>query len=175
MKISIDWLKDFIDVELSTSRLIDTLNSIGMLVDSWEEQRGDIILELETYSNRPDTLGHIGVARELAVALDLPLKEQEWPLTEVDENSSENIDIEIYDDDLCPRYCGIVVKGVNVGPSPEWLAKKIEAMGLSHINNVVDVSNYVLFATAQPIHMFDQKWHKNFNTGGYVENTGNDW
>jgi phenylalanyl-tRNA synthetase beta chain len=155
MKISIDWLKDFIDVELSTSRLIDTLNSIGMLIDSWEEQKGDIILELETYSNRPDTLGHIGVARELTVALDLPLKEQEWPLTEVDENSSENIDIEIFDDDLCPRYCGIVVKDVNVGPSPEWLAKKIEAMDLSHINNVVDVSNYILFATAQPIHMFD--------------------
>jgi phenylalanyl-tRNA synthetase beta chain len=73
----------------------------------------------------------------------------------LDELSSDNIDIEIYDDDLCPRYCGIVVKGVNVGPSPEWLAKKIETMGLSPINNVVDVSNYVLFATAQPIHMFD--------------------
>ena len=155
MRISINWLKDFVDVDISVSRLVDTLNTIGMLVDSWEEQKGDFILELETYANRPDTLGHIGVARELAVALDLSLKEKDWPLTEVDENSSDNIDIEIYDDDLCPRYCGIVVKGVNVGPSPEWLIEKIEAMDLSSINNVVDVSNYVLFATAQPIHMFD--------------------
>jgi phenylalanyl-tRNA synthetase beta chain len=73
----------------------------------------------------------------------------------LDELSSDNIDIEIYDDDLCPRYCGIVVKGVRVGPSPGWLTERIEAMGLKTINNVVDVSNYVLFATAQPIHMFD--------------------
>jgi phenylalanyl-tRNA synthetase beta chain len=155
MRISVNWLKDFIDMELSTSRLINTLDTIGMLVDSWEKKKGDIILELETYANRPDTLGHMGVARELSVALDLPLKEQDWPLIEVDEDSSDNIDIEIYDDDLCPRYCGIVVKGVNVGPSPEWLIDKIEAMGLNPINNVVDVSNYVMFATAQPIHMFD--------------------
>jgi phenylalanyl-tRNA synthetase beta chain len=155
MRISINWLKDFIDVDLSTSELIDTLNTIGMLVDSWEEQKGDIILDLETYANRPDTLGHIGVARELSAALDLPLKDLDWPLTEADEYSSDNIDIEIYDDDLCPRYCGIVVKGVNVGPSPEWLTEKIEVMGLSPINNAVDISNYVLFATAQPIHMFD--------------------
>lgn len=155
MRISLNWLKDFIDVDLPTSRLIDTLNTIGLLVDSWEERASDVILELETYANRPDTLGHLGVARELAVALDLPLREQNWPLTELDELSSDNIVIEISDNDLCPRYCGIVVKGVDVGPSPDWLAGKIEAMGLSPINNVVDVSNYVLFATAQPIHMFD--------------------
>jgi phenylalanyl-tRNA synthetase beta chain len=95
------------------------------------------------------------VARELGVALDLPLRELDWPLVELDEFSSDIIDIEIFDEDLCPRYCGVVVKGINVGPSPEWLARKIEAMGLSPINNVVDVSNYVLFATAQPIHIFD--------------------
>ncbi len=155
MRISLNWLKDFIDVDLSVSRLIDTLNRIGMLVDSWEGKEGDVFLELETYANRPDTLGHMGVARELGVALDLPLKKQDWPLIEVDENTSDNIDIEIYENDLCPRYCGMVVKGVKVGPSPEWLSERIEAMGLSPINNVVDVSNYVLFATAQPIHMFD--------------------
>jgi phenylalanyl-tRNA synthetase beta chain len=155
MRISLNWLKEFIAVEVPASRLIETLNSIGMLVDSWEELRDDVILELETYANRPDTLGHLGVARELGVALDLPLRELDWPLVELDEFSSDIIDIEIFDEDLCPRYCGVVVKGINVGPSPEWLARKIEAMGLSPINNVVDVSNYVLFATAQPIHIFD--------------------
>ena len=155
MRISLNWLKDLVDADLPVSRLVDTLNNIGLLVDSQEELEDDIILELETYANRPDTLGHLGVARELSVALDLPLKEQNWPLTELDELSSDSIDIEIYDDDLCPRYCGIIVKGVNVGPSPKWLTDKIEAMGLSPVNNVVDVSNYVLFATAQPIHMFD--------------------
>ncbi|MBN1224692.1 MAG: phenylalanine--tRNA ligase subunit beta, partial [Candidatus Aminicenantes bacterium] len=155
MRISVNWLKDFVAVDLSSSQLIQTMNSIGMMVDSWEEKDGDLFLELETYANRPDTLGHLGVARELAAALDLPLKEQNWPLSELQEDSSESIDIQIYDDDLCPRYCGIVVKGIEVAPSPDWLKARIEAMGLSPINNVVDASNYVLFATAHPTHAFD--------------------
>ena len=69
--------------------------------------------------------------------------------------TAELVDVQILDEDLCPRYCGLVVRGVKIGPSPEWLRKRIEAMGLNPINNVVDVTNYVLFATGQPIHAFD--------------------
>jgi len=155
MRISVNWLKDFIDVNQSATELIQTLNNIGMMVDSWEEKNGDLLLELETYANRPDTLGHIGVARELAAALNLPLKDRDWPLTELEEASSDNIDIEIYDEDLCPRYCGIVVKDIKVGPSPDWMKNRLETMGLTPINNVVDASNYVLFATSHPTHAFD--------------------
>ena len=121
MRISIDWLRDFIDVDLPTSRLIDALNTIGLLVDSWEESGDDVILELETYANRPDTLGYLGVARELSVALNIPLREQNWPLTELDELSSDSIDIEIYDEDLCPRYCGIGRAGL-LRPARERVA-----------------------------------------------------
>jgi phenylalanyl-tRNA synthetase beta chain len=155
MRISVNWLKDHIDLDISIPLLIDTLNSIGLLVDGKEEVEKDVILELETYANRPDTNGHLGVARELAAKLRKPLKEQIWPLTEVGEKTSDAVGIEIFEEDLCPRYSGIIVKGVKVGPSPDWLRKRIEAMGLHPVNNIVDITNYVLYSTAHPIHAFD--------------------
>jgi phenylalanyl-tRNA synthetase beta chain len=155
MKISVNWIKDYIDIDFSASRLIDVLDNIGLLVEEWEEQDGDVILDIETYANRPDTLGHMGVARELAAAFGLPLKEQSWPTTELAEKTSELVDVQIWDDDLCPRYCGTIVRNIRVEPSPDWLCKRIKAMGLNPINNVVDITNYVLFSTAHPIHAFD--------------------
>ncbi len=155
MRISLDWLKDFVDVDLPPERLIEKLDMIGLMVEEWKKENSDIILDIETYANRPDTLGHLGVAREIAAALGSKLKPQEWPLIEIEEKTSELCDVQIWDPGLCPRYSGLVVKGVKVGPSPEWLRKRIESMGLKPINNVVDVTNYVLFSTAHPIHAFD--------------------
>ncbi len=155
MKISINWLKDYVDVDLSASQVIDRLNEVGMLVDEWEEKGDDTILELETYANRPDTLGHLGVARELAAALGITLNRPDGSIVEMDESISDHFDIQILDEDLCPRYCGMLLTGIEVGPSPEWLQRRLRSVGLNPINNVVDVSNFVLFATAQPIHAFD--------------------
>ncbi len=155
MRISLNWLKDYIELDLSLPVLIEKLNMIGLMVEDWEEKGSDVILDIETYANRPDTLGHLGVARELAAALELGIKEQKWPLTEIEQKTSDLADVRIWDVDLCPRYSGMVIKGIQVGPSPEWLRKRIEAVGLKPINNVVDVTNYVLFATAHPIHAFD--------------------
>ena len=155
MIISLNWLKDYIELDLSLPQLIEKLNMIGLMVEDWEEKGSDVILDIETYANRPDTLGHLGVARELAAALELGIKEQKWPLTEIEQKTSDLADVRIWDDELCPRYSGMVIKGIQVGPSPEWLRKRIEAVGLKPINNVVDVTNYVLFATAHPIHAFD--------------------
>ena len=155
MKISVDWIQNYIDINLPVPRLVEVLDNIGLLIEDWEEKNGDIILDVETYANRPDTLGHMGIARELAAALGLVFKEQRLSLTEADENIANLVDVQIWDEDLCPRYCGMIVKNIEVGPSPDWLVKKIEAMGLNPVNNVVDVTNYVLFSTAQPIHAFD--------------------
>lgn len=155
MRISLDWLKSYIEIDVPFPQLIEKLNMIGLLVDEWEEKNGDIILDIETYANRPDTLGHLGIARELSVCLGLGLKEQSWALTETEEESSGLVDVQIWDDDLCPRYSGMIVRDVQVGPSPDWLREKIEAMGSKSINNMVDVTNYVLFSTAHPIHAFD--------------------
>lgn len=155
MKISLNWLKEYVEVDFPIVQLVEKLNMIGLLVEDWEGIDQDIILDIETYANRPDTLGHLGIAREVAAALELSLKKKNWPLTEGEEQTYQVVDIQIKNADLCPRYCGIVIKDLQVGPSPEWLKMKIEAMGLKPVNNVVDVTNCVLFSTSHPIHAFD--------------------
>ncbi len=155
MKISLNWLKEYVDIDLPVKDLIDRLTMVGLMVDQIEERAGDFVLDIETYANRPDTLGHLGMAREVAALLGKPLKERSWPLTEIPTRTSDLVSVQVQDEDLCPRYCGLVVRGVTVGPSPGWLRMRIEDMGLHSINNIVDVSNYVLFATGQPIHAFD--------------------
>jgi len=155
MKISLDWLKEYLDGDFSAQTAVEALERIGLMVEGREEKDGDVVLEVETYSNRPDTLGHLGMARELAAALGLRLKKRDWPLSELTVATAELAEVQILDEDLCPRYCGVVVKGIKVGPSPVWLQNRIRSMGLNPINNVVDVSNYVLFSTSHPIHAFD--------------------
>jgi phenylalanyl-tRNA synthetase beta chain len=155
MKISLDWLKEYADVNVPLAELVDRLTMIGLVVESTEERDGDVVLDVETYANRPDTLGHLGIAREVAAMFGGRLLEREWPIEELAEKTSDVADIQILDESLCPRYCGLLVKGVRIGPSPDWLKKRVQAMGLRPINNIVDVTNYVLFATAQPIHSFD--------------------
>ena len=156
MKISLTWLRDFVDVDLPVQELADRLTMIGLVPAAVEKlPSGDVVLDLETYANRPDTLGHLGVAREVGAMLGQPLKTLSWPLVEAAVRTSEIVDVQVLDEDLCPRYCGLVVRGVKVGPSPDWLRSRIEAMGLRPISNVVDATNYVLFGMGQPIHTFD--------------------
>jgi phenylalanyl-tRNA synthetase beta chain len=155
MKISLDWIREYVAVDLSPQELVDRLTMIGLVPETVEEKGGDLVLDLETYANRPDTLGHLGVAREIGAMLGRPLLEKDWHVIELDEDTARVADVQITAEALCPRYCGLVVRGVPVGPSPDWLVRRLEAMGLRPINNVVDVSNYVLFATGQPIHTFD--------------------
>ncbi len=155
MKISLDWLREFVAVDIPRPEFLERLTMIGLVADTVEERDGDALLDLETYANRPDTLGHLGVAREVGAMLGVPLVERDWPLVELLEATAEIADVQIAAEALCPRYCGLVVRGVRIGPSPDWLRRRIEAMGLRPVNNVVDVSNYVCFATSQPIHTFD--------------------
>jgi len=155
MKISLDWLKDYVDIDLPLPALLDKLTMAGLIVEKTEERGGDVVLDVETYSNRPDTLGHLGLAREIAALLGRPLKELTWPQTELSARTTELIDVQILDEELCPRYCGLIVRGLKVGPSPDDLRRRVEAMGLHSINAVVDTTNYVLYATGHPIHAFD--------------------
>ncbi len=155
MKISYAWLKEYVNLNLNPEELADCLNQIGLMVETTSSYEDDTVYEIETYANRPDTLGHLGVAREIAALLGLSLKTRNWPLRELPQTTAGMVDINILDPRLCPRYCGLVVKGVKVGPSPDWLKKRLEAIGLRPINNVVDISNYVCFSLGQPIHTFD--------------------
>ena len=115
------------------------------------------IMEIEVTSNRPDCMGHLGVARELAAGLDRPLKRDFMPSFTGTANppGRELINVSIEDPDLCSRYIGGVIKGVKVGPSPSWLQRRLRACGVRPINNLVDITNYVLLEYAQPLHVFD--------------------
>ena len=117
----------------------------------------DAILDAEVTSNRPDCLSHMGVARELGALLKRPLKRDFMPLFTggVEPPGTDLIDIRIEDPDLCSRYIGAVVRGVEVSASPLWLRRRLRAAGLRPINNVVDVTNYVLLEYGQPLHAFD--------------------
>ena len=115
------------------------------------------IIEAEILSNRPDEMGHLGIARELAVGLDRPMKRDFMPSFKGDASPAgrDLVHVAIDDAELCSRYIGAVVKGVKVGPSPEWMQRRLRACGVRPINNIVDITNYVLLEYAQPLHAFD--------------------
>jgi phenylalanyl-tRNA synthetase beta chain len=115
------------------------------------------IMEVEVTSNRPDCMGHLGVARELAAGLERPLKGDFMPsfTGTANPHGRELVKVTIEDPELCSRYIGGVIKGVKVGPSPEWLRRRLRACGVRPINNIVDITNYVLLEYAQPLHAFD--------------------
>lgn len=115
----------------------------------------DWVLELEITPNRPDCLGLIGVAREVAALTGKKLKYPQVKLTELPENAKDIVEVKILDTQLCPRYSARIVKNVKVQPSPAWFKRRLEAVGFRPINNIVDVTNYVLAETGQPLHAFD--------------------
>ena len=155
MKISINWLKEFVDVASDPRQLKSDLTMIGLNTESFVQVGDDWVLDVEVTTNRPDCLSHYGVARELATLYRLPLKRVEVVVKEAGAPALAAATIEIADPDLCARYCGRVVQGVEVGPSPEWLVKRLEAVGQRSINNVADVTNYVLMELGHPLHAFD--------------------
>jgi phenylalanyl-tRNA synthetase beta chain len=116
-----------------------------------------VTMDIEVTSNRPDCMGHLGVARELAAGLDRPMKVDFMPaFTGIAEPAGRDlVEVSIDEPDLCARYIGGVIKRVKVGPSPEWLQRRLRACGVRPINNVVDITNYVLLEYAQPLHAFD--------------------
>jgi phenylalanyl-tRNA synthetase beta chain len=116
-----------------------------------------VTMDIEVTSNRPDCMGHLGVARELAAGLDRPMKVDFMPAFTGTANppGRDLVKVSIDQPDLCARYIGGVIKGVKIGPSPDWLQRRLRACGVRPINNVVDITNYVLLEYAQPLHAFD--------------------
>ena len=117
----------------------------------------DVIFEIGLTPNRPDCLSLIGLARELAALTGKPLRLPSSPITEQGEDISKITSVTIDDPDLCPRYCARIISDVTIGPSPLWMRRRLEACGMRAINNVVDVTNYVLLEMGQPLHAFDLK------------------
>jgi len=155
MKISLSWLREFVDVPSDPRKLKAELTLIGLNVESFAAAGEDWVLEVEVTTNRPDCLSHYGVARELATLYRKPLRRPEFRVREASTPVDGTASIEIADPDLCARYCGRVVRNVEVKPSPPWLEQRLEAVGQRAINNVADVTNYVLLELGHPLHAFD--------------------
>ncbi|HEV2488683.1 MAG TPA: phenylalanine--tRNA ligase subunit beta [Candidatus Acidoferrales bacterium] len=155
MKVLYNWLKDFVDVTLPTAELRSRLSMAGVAIESIEDTVAGPVLDAEITINRPDLLGHVGIAREVAALCRLPLKSLQPKFKESAEPASKATRVEIECPDLCGRYTARIIRGVKIQPSPDWLRQRLEALGQPSINNVVDISNYVMLELGQPLHAFD--------------------
>lgn len=155
MKVLYNWLKEFVDVDASAADLHARLSLRGIAIDSLEDSPAGPVLDAEITANRPDCLGHYGIAREVAAIYRLGVKPANPKLTEAAEKASAVTRVEIESPELCGRFTARILRGVKVQPSPDWLRQRLEAIGQTSINNVVDISNYVMFETGHPLHAFD--------------------
>jgi phenylalanyl-tRNA synthetase beta chain len=154
MKISYNWLKEYVDIKVSAEKLAGILTMAGLSVESVSKLGDDSILDIEITANRPDWLSVIGVAREVAALTAGKLKLPAVTAPKV-KGREAGIKVSIEDKKLCPRYTARVIRNVKVADSPAWLKGRIEAMGLRPVNNIVDITNFCLFETGEPMHAFD--------------------
>jgi phenylalanyl-tRNA synthetase beta chain len=157
MKISYNWLKEYVKSLPKPEKLADLLTMHSFEVENIEKIGKDYILDIDVLPNRAhDCLSHIGVAREAAAITGLKFKVPSSRLSE-DKNlkASDFIKIEVKDRTECPRYTARVITNIKVESSPEWLKQKLKALDQKSINNIVDATNYVMFETGQPLHTFD--------------------
>jgi len=158
MIFSYNWLQSFFKQKLpKPEKLAEILTMASFEVSKVEKRGNDFILDIDILPNRaPDCFSHLGVARECAALLDYRFKIKDYKLKE-DKNLTANnfIKIEVKDKKSCPRYTARVITDIKVGPSPKWLKERLEVCGLQSINNIVDIANYVMLETGQPLHAFD--------------------
>lgn len=155
MKVSLNWLSDYVDVSMPVDELGRRLTAIGLNLEEAIETGDDIVLDLEVTSNRPDCLGYLGVARELAAVTGGKFTPPVIPKLPTTGKVGELTSVEVLAPEMCPRYTARVIRGVKIGPGPQWMVERLEAVGLRSVNNVVDATNYVLMEYSQPLHSFD--------------------
>ncbi|GAB5405130.1 MAG: phenylalanine--tRNA ligase subunit beta [Aureliella sp.] len=155
MLVCWEWLSQYTELNVEADDLANQFAMSGLNHEGTETVGADTVLDLEVTSNRGDCLGHIGVAREAAVLLGGELKIPPASPSVVADAASNAITVENDFPDACPLYTARVMRGVKVGPSPEWLVRRLAAIGISSVNNVVDATNYVMMECGQPLHAFD--------------------
>lgn len=155
MKISYNWLKNYIDVSYSPQEVAEKLTMVGLTAEGITAENDDYIIEFDVTSNRSDALSHYGMARELAATSGVKAQLPKANLSESTELTSNATSVEILNPELCPRYTARVIRGVKVAPSPEWLVKRLEGLGQRSINNIADITNFVLLEQGHPLHAFD--------------------
>ncbi len=146
--------------------VLDEKAKIGMPVAELFNLENDVCIEIGLTPNRTDGMSHVGVARDLVAALhnmegidQEPKSQVTWPDVSgfKTDNNDLTIDVQVQDAELCPRYCGVTLTNITLAPSPEWMQKRLKTIGIKPMNNVVDITNYVLHELGQPLHAFDAK------------------
>lgn len=164
MTISYSWLSEYLPVNVDPERLSRILTSIGLEVESMDKHSSegyeDTIYEIGLTPNRMDAMSHLGVAKDVtaylihhdkkALKVKTPFQNNFKP-----DNTEAPVEIRVENEDACPRYAGITISDITVKESPDWLKNRLKAIGLRPINNIVDITNYILHETGQPLHAFD--------------------
>lgn len=166
MLVSWNWLQQYLPLEMPAEELAQRLSLSGLNHEGSTPIGNDLAIDLEVTSNRGDCLGHIGVAREIGVLYDLPLKTPDPAPAATGPPIAEQTSIENEAGEACPRYTARLIRGVKVGPSPAWLIERLQSVfwkkrrdgkleTYQPINNIADITNYVLMECGQPLHAFD--------------------
>jgi phenylalanyl-tRNA synthetase beta chain len=151
MRLPVEWLKEYVDITMSDEELAELLTMSGSEVES--RQNG--VFEVKVTPNRGDTLSILGMAQEVAALTRQSVRGPEPCIHEDSEKHESFVKINIEAPDLCARYAARMVTDICIGPSPEWMQKRLIAAGMRPINNVVDITNYVMLEFGQPLHAFD--------------------
>lgn len=157
MKVPVDWIREFAPVEMSADQIADRLTMAGLEVEASEESDVGIVLDIKVTPNRGDCLSVLGLARELAASCRIPFRGRRVVPSSADEppDAAAYTAVTIEAPDLCPRYAARVVEDLRIGESPAWIQDRLAAAGMRPISNVVDITNYVMLETGQPLHAFD--------------------
>lgn len=155
MLVSWNWLQQYVSLDVPVAEFADRLTMAGLNLEEFHSVGSDTCIDFEVTSNRPDCLGHLGVAREAAGLYQKPLKIPAAAPKAGSTKTASVTSVSIDCPDLCSQYHARVIRGVKVGPSPAWLVDRLKTVGIGTINNIVDITNYVLMECGQPLHAFD--------------------
>ena len=156
MKIVYNWLKDFVDVKATPDELASRLALSGTNIGGIENGSHGAVIDAEVSSNRPDCLGHYGIAREVSAIYNVPRKPVTPKPKEISTaKATDAASVEIQSPELCGRFTARIIRGAKIQPSPQWLKDRLEASGVATINNVVDATNYVMLELGHALHAFD--------------------
>jgi len=156
MKVSYNWLKEFVNITASPDEIASRMALSGTNIASVEKGAHGAVIDAEITSNRPDCLGMLGIAREVGAVYRVPLNcPSPTPLESSSAKASDSISVQIDSPELCGRYTARVLRGLKIQPSPQWLKDRLEATGIASINNVVDITNFVMLELGNPMHAFD--------------------
>jgi phenylalanyl-tRNA synthetase beta chain len=157
MKLSPQWIRDFVDLPVDDGRLAEDLTGIGIAVEGISGAGADTVFEMEIGTNRPDAMNHYGVAREAAALYDVPLKSLSAVSSRLSAVPGKDapFPILVEEPQLCPRFSARIIRNTRIKPSPEKIAHRLQLLGQRPISNAVDATNYVLWEMGKPTHVFD--------------------